>query len=409
MLRWVSNEGYNSSIFVTTLSAPRSITVLGSTGSIGVQTLNIVARHPEDYALRWITCNTKWQDLAEQVAQYSPYGVALRDESAWKAFREAAPGFSGPVLCGEEGICAAAADAENDVVFSAMVGFSGVLPTMAAIEAGHIIGLANKESLVSAGAVLMPAVEKYGAQIVAVDSEHSAILQCIVGEQRLDIERCIITASGGPFRLHTQEQLKSVTLEQALQHPNWTMGSKITIDSATLMNKGFEVIEARWLFDLPPEQIDVVVHPQSIIHSMVQFIDGSVKAQMGLPSMLLPIQYALTYPHRKPLDTPRMDFAKLSQLSFEAPDLTRFPCLRMAYEVLNAGGSAGAVLNAANEVAVSAFLDRRISFMEIPAIIEHTLANIEHVGHPSLDIVVATDAEARRKATEYIIGTHWKN
>lgn len=384
-----------------TSEAPSVITILGSTGSIGTQALDILERLGKSISLRWITCNTKWSDLAEQVVKYAPYGVAIRDESAWKSFKEAMPSFKGPVLCGDEGICEAAADIENDVVLSAMVGFSGVLPTMAAIRAGHTIGLANKESLVSAGSVLMPAVQQYEAKLLAVDSEHSAILQCIVGEHAHDIEKVIITASGGPFRKHTPDELRSVTAAQALKHPNWTMGAKITIDSATLMNKGFEVIEAFWLFGLSPEQIDVVVHPQSIIHSMVQFIDGSVKAQMGVPSMLVPIQYALTFPRRFELDVPRMDLASLGQLTFEAPDLERFPCLAIAYDVMQRGGSSGAIVNAANEIAVENFLAGRIGFLHIPETISHVLEHMEHVSHPSLDDIVYIDHEAREMARSF--------
>lgn len=386
---------------MTAPSAPRQVTVLGSTGSIGTQALSIIERHPSDVTLRWITCNTRWQDLVQQVQSYKPYGVAIRDEHAWRSFRKAMPDFAGPSTCGDQGICEAASDVRNDVVLSAMVGFSGVLPTMAAIKAGHIIGLANKESLVSAGAVIMPAVKQFAATLLAVDSEHSAIVQCLLGERPEDIDRLIITASGGPFRNHSAVELASVTREQALNHPNWEMGAKITIDSATLMNKGFEVIEARWLFDIPAERIDVVIHPQSIIHSMVQFVDGSVKAQMGIPSMHVPIQYALTYPYRKPLAGKRLDFASIGQLTFEAVDLDRFPCLRIAYNVLQTGGSAGAVLNAANEVAVAAFLAGSIRLVDIAAIIEYSLDNMEHVSHPSLDHIVAVDAETRRQATAY--------
>lgn len=391
------------------IDACRNVTILGSTGSIGTQGLDIVARAPSRFSLRWITCNTRWQDLVEQAKRYKPYGVALREELAWRSFREAYPTFSGPVLCGDEGICAAAADPDNDVVLSAMVGFSGVQPTMAAIRAGHVIGLANKESLVSAGAVLVPAAVLHGATLIAVDSEHSAVLQCLVGERAEDVSRLIITASGGPFRSMSRDEMTSVTPAMALKHPNWTMGAKITIDSATLMNKGFEVIEARWLFDLPGEKIDVVVHPQSIVHSMVEFIDGSVKAQMGLPTMLVPIQYALTYPNRMPLSLPRLDLASIKDLTFEAPDLDRFPCLRIAYTALEVGGSAGAVINAANEVAVASFLAGELSYLGIARTIEWTLNYIEHVSHPSLDDVVSIDAESRRRASEYIIGTQWKN
>ncbi len=391
------------------IEACRNVTILGSTGSIGTQGLDIVARAPSRFSLRWITCNSRWQDLVEQAKRYKPYGVALREELAWRMFREAFPTFSGPVLCGDEGICEAAADTDNDVVLSAMVGFSGVQPTMAAIRAGHVIGLANKESLVSAGAVLVPAASQHGATLIAVDSEHSAILQCLVGERAEDVSKLIITASGGPFRSLSSVEMETVTPAMALKHPNWTMGAKITIDSATLMNKGFEVIEARWLFDLPGEKIDVVIHPQSIVHSMVEFVDGSVKAQMGLPTMLVPIQYALTYPNRMPLTLPRLDLASVKELTFEAPDLDRFPCLRMAYNALEVGGSAGAVINAANEVAVASFLAGELSYLGIARTIEWTLDYIEHVSHPSLDDVVSIDAESRRRASEYIIGTQWKN
>jgi len=383
------------------VTATSSITVLGSTGSIGTQALEIIERMGQGARLRWITCNTRWMDMAQQVRRYRPYGVAIRDEKARAAFIREVPEFAGPVLCGEEGICQAAADSENTIVLSAMVGFSGVVPTMAAIRAGHVIGLANKESLVSAGSILMPAVAEHGATLLAVDSEHSAIAQCIIGEHADDVEKLIITASGGPFRRFEQQDLSGVTPEQALKHPNWTMGAKITIDSATLMNKGFEVIEARWLFDLPGDRIDVVIHPQSIIHSMVQFVDGSVKAQMGIPTMLVPIQYALSYPRRWPLDIARMDLAAMGSLTFEAPDRNRFPCLQIAYEVLEAGGSSGAIVNAANEVAVSAFLDHKLAFTDIPNVIRFTRDHMEHHHDPSLADIIAIDAEARRVAREF--------
>lgn len=382
--------------------SPRTITILGSTGSIGSQTLDILARRGDDFRLNFITCNTRVDDLIAQVRRHKPRGVAIRDEEAWRSFRMQCPEFTGPVLLGEEGLCEAAAHSDNDVVMSAMVGFSGVVPTMAAIRTGAVIGLANKETLVSAGDVMTTAAREHGATLIAVDSEHSAILQCMAGERTADIEKFIITASGGPFRTFTYEQLADVTAEQALRHPNWTMGAKITIDSATLMNKGFEVIEARWLFDLAPEHIDVVIHPQSIIHSMVQFVDGSVKAQMGLPTMLVPIQYALTYPVRLPLDIPRMDLAAMSTLTFERPDVDRFPCLRIAYDVLKEGGTAACVANAANEIAVAAFLEGRGSFTGIASLIERTLEDMESVAHPSLDDVIAVDAEARRRARIFL-------
>ena len=378
----------------------RSVSILGSTGSIGTQTLEIIRRLPERFSVRWITCNTRVADLAQQVALFKPHGVAIREEEALREFKRLAPDYKGKVLCGEEGLCEAAADPNNDVVMSAMVGFSGVIPTMAAIEANHIVGLANKETLVSAGEIFVAAVKKHKATLVAVDSEHSAILQCMVGERADDVARFIITASGGPFRLTPIEELATVKALSALQHPNWTMGNKITIDSSTLMNKGFEVIEAHWLFGVPKERIEVVVHPQSIIHSMVEFVDGSVKAQMGLPSMLVPIQYALSYPERLPLDSPRLDLAALGSLTFEQPDFQRFPCLRLAYDTLETGGSAGCVLNAANEVAVRSFLDNKIAFTDIPRIIENALSHMEHLSHPSLADIVALDATTKAYASQ---------
>jgi len=277
---------------------------------------------------------------------------------------------------------------------------------MSAIRAGHVIGLANKETLVSAGQIIMPAAREYGATMIAVDSEHSAILQCLAGERRADIAKFIITASGGPFRTTPMQDLHAMTAEQALQHPNWSMGSKITIDSATLMNKGFEVMEAHWLFDIDAADIDVVIHPQSIIHSMVQFVDGSVKAQMGIPTMLVPIQYALTYPHRQPLEIQPMDLAALGSLTFEKPDTERFPCLRLAYEALEAGGTAGCVVNAANEVAVHAFLEGRIRFTDIPQVIEDCLSHMEHAAHPSLTDIIELDRATRDLAHSFTAALH---
>jgi 1-deoxy-D-xylulose-5-phosphate reductoisomerase len=375
----------------------RSITILGSTGSIGRQTLDVLTNLHGSFTARWLTCNSRWEDLAEQVLVHRPHGVAIREEAAWKAFTEHVD-FDGVVLCGEEGLCEAAADSENSVVMSAMVGFSGVVPTMAAVRAGHTIGLANKESLVSAGHLIMPAARQHGATVIAVDSEHSAILQCLVGERRDHVSRFIITASGGPFRMIPLDELDKMTWQQALQHPNWIMGNKITIDSATLMNKGFEVMEAHWLFDAQAEEIDVVIHPQSIIHSMVQFIDGSVKAQMGVPTMMVPIQYALTYPERRALEIESMDLAQMGSLTFERPDTQRFPCLKLAYDALQSGGSAGCVINAANEVAVHAFLHDRLRFTDIPRLIESSLEHMEHLSHPSLTDIVDLDARTREFA-----------
>ncbi|MDZ4746837.1 MAG: 1-deoxy-D-xylulose-5-phosphate reductoisomerase [bacterium] len=383
-------------------STTRTVTVLGSTGSIGTQTLDILSRNKDRYFINFLTCNTRVELLAEQVRQYKPYGVAIRDEVLANRFKALCPEFAGPILSGEAGLCDAASHPDNDVVMSAMVGFSGVVPTMAAIRAGKIVGLANKETLVSAGEVMMQAAREHSATIVAVDSEHSAILQCLAGERIADVEKFIITASGGPFLTWDEEALRDVSVTQALNHPNWTMGPKITVDSATLMNKGFEVVEARWLFDADPSRIEVLVHPQSIVHSMVQFVDGSVKAQMGVPSMLVPIQYALTYPTRYYLDVGRVDFVALGTLTFAKPDLLRFPCLRIAYDVLHEGGSAPCVANAANEVAVDAFLKGRINFLRIPGLIEDTLTNMQRASRPSLDDIVGIDADARRIASEML-------
>jgi 1-deoxy-D-xylulose-5-phosphate reductoisomerase len=302
------------------------------------------------------------------------------------------------VLCGEEGLCEAAADEQNSLVMSAMVGFSGVVPTLAAIQAGRTVALANKESLVSAGAVIMGAIRTNGTTLLAVDSEHSAIAQCLVGEPPHSIKRLILTASGGPFLNTPLHELHAITPAAALQHPNWTMGNKITVDSATMMNKGFEVIEAHWLFNLAAEHITVVVHPQSIVHSLVEFVDGSVKAQMSHPTMLIPIQYALTFPSREHLQVRPFELARIGALTFVEPDFDRFPCLRLAYEALGVGGSAGCVLNAANEVAVYAFLNGDARFTDIAKIVEQTLASMKIIDQPSLADLVAIDAEARSVA-----------
>ncbi len=378
----------------------RSITILGATGSIGRQTLQVLQGLGEAYTLRWITCNTKVDELDALVREYRPYGVAIRDEGAWTRFRQLS-NFSGPVLCGEEGLCEAAADSANHVVMSAMVGFSGVVPTVAAINAGHVVALANKETLVSAGHIITQRIAATRATLLAVDSEHSAIVQCLVGENTQSIRRIILTASGGPFRTTPIEELHTITPEAALQHPNWSMGNKITVDSATMMNKGFEVIEAHWLFSLDAENIDVVVHPQSIVHSLVEFVDGSVKAQLSHPTMLIPIQYALTYPERQPLNVKAFNLADIATMTFAPPDLERFPCLNLAYAALREGGSAGCVLNASNEVAVQQFLAGAIPFTHIPKTIERTLASMNPVAQPSLADLVAIDSEARLLAASW--------
>ncbi|TAE23793.1 MAG: 1-deoxy-D-xylulose-5-phosphate reductoisomerase [Candidatus Kapaibacterium sp.] len=384
----------------TNTPKPRTITVLGSTGSIGVQTMEVIARRADEFSLGWLTVNTRYDLLDAQLRRYAhifqPKGVVLADETAYKEFKRVSA-FTGEVLCGDEGVCAAAADSA-DIIMSALVGFSGVLPNYAAIQKKTTIALANKETLVSAGCVIMPEAAKHGVEILPVDSEHSAIQQCLVGEYASEIEKLILTASGGPFREWSLERLHDVTPAQALKHPNWSMGNKITIDSATLMNKGFEVIEAYWLFGVSAEKIEVVVHPQSIIHSMVQFCDGSVKAQLGLPDMKIPISYALSVPHRFPNDDTRMDICALQNLSFFPPDLSRFPCLRLAFEAMRQGGTAPAVVNAANEIAVSKFLQGIIGFLGIPSMIETCLERIPFLAAPTLNDIVAVDKETRALA-----------
>jgi 1-deoxy-D-xylulose-5-phosphate reductoisomerase len=390
------NNGHHS-----TTQKPRTITVLGSTGSIGVQTMDVIARRADEFSLGWLTVNTRFDLLDAQLRRFAPIfqpkGVVLADEQAYKEFK-AITSFKGEILCGDEAVCHAAGD-KADIIMSALVGFSGVLPNYAAIQQKTTIALANKETLVSAGVVIMPEAKKHDVEIIAVDSEHSAILQCLVGEHLNEIEKLIITASGGPFREWSLERLHDVTPAQALKHPNWSMGNKITIDSATLMNKGFEVIEAYWLFGVEADKIEVVVHPQSIIHSMVQFCDGSVKAQLGLPDMKIPIAYALSMPHRFPSDDKRMDICALQNLSFFPPDISRFPCLRLAFEAMRKGGTAPAVVNAANEIAVAMFLRGTIGFLGIPSMIETCLERIAFIAEPTLNDIVAVDKETRALAT----------
>lgn len=383
------------------MTEPRTLSILGSTGSIGTQTLEVLASLAGAVRPGYLTTNKNIELLEQQVRRFQPAGVAICDETAWREFKRTTS-FTGKILGGKEGVCEAAADANNDVVMSALVGFSGVQPTLEAIRQGTTIALANKETLVSAGPVIMQEARQRGVEIIAVDSEHSAILQCLAGERPEDVEKLILTASGGPFRDTPAHQFASITVAQALRHPNWVMGSKITIDSATLMNKGFEVIEARWLFDVPVDAIDVVVHPQSIIHSMVQFVDGSVKAQLGVPDMKIPILYALTWPHRTPSTFERLDITTIGSMTFFKPDTQRFRCLYLAFEAMKLGGSATAVLNAANEVAVARFLREELAFTAIPQAIEAALHKIPHLTHPSIDDIIAVDDAAREYVSSYI-------
>ncbi|RMF42025.1 MAG: 1-deoxy-D-xylulose-5-phosphate reductoisomerase [Deltaproteobacteria bacterium] len=378
----------------------RGLAVLGATGSIGCSTLEIVDLFPDRFRVVSLTAGRNLERLAEQVRRYRPVRVAvLGDEDA-----ERLAGLLGDdrpeISCGLEGLIACATEPEVDLVVSAIVGSAGLLPTMRAIEAGKDIALANKETLVAAGAAVMGAVRRHGVNLYPVDSEHSAIFQALQGRQGNAVRRLILTASGGPFRRMPVDKLRDVTLEKALDHPNWSMGPKITIDSATMMNKGLEVIEASWLFDLPADQITVHIHPQSIVHSMVEYLDGSVIAQMGVPDMKAPIAYAMAYPERLELPMPPLDLCGLGQLTFEEPDPERFPCLELAYRALRRGGTAPAVLNAANEVAVEAFLDRRIGFMDIPELISAVLDLHQPGCCDSIDQALEADLWGRAEARE---------
>lgn len=372
----------------------KNIALLGSTGSIGTQTLDVVAGFPKDFRITYLTGNTNTTLLLEQVRRFRPRGVVVFSESAVKEMKKNVPPGT-EVLSGEQGLLEIVQREDVDVVVSSLVGFAGLRPTIAAIQAKKRIALANKETLVVAGEIIMPLADKHRVDLLPVDSEHSAIFQCMAGELPNKVDKLILTASGGPFRTKSLEELKQVTLEQALKHPNWTMGNKITIDSATLMNKGLEVIEAHWLFGVPPERIDVVVHPQSIIHSMVEFVDGSVKAQLGIPDMKIPIQYALTYPSRSASRFPRVHFPSLGEMTFFEPDRERFPCLQLAFDAINEGGTIPAVMNAANEVAVAQFLQKKIGFLDIPRIIRSAMERHKNLANPSLEEIVEADRETR--------------
>ncbi|ARA92089.1 1-deoxy-D-xylulose-5-phosphate reductoisomerase [Rhodothermaceae bacterium RA] len=380
---------------------PRGLAVLGSTGSIGTQTLEVVRLFPEAFRVQALTAGRSAERLIEQARAFRPVCVVLEDEAAWKEVRAALAGTGIRVLRGADGLCEAATLPEVDVVMAAIVGAAGLPPVLAAIEAGKLIALANKETLVVAGALVREHLRRHRGVLIPVDSEHSAILQCLVGEPVQAIEELILTASGGPFRTRPASTFASITRDEALQHPNWSMGAKITVDSATMMNKGLEVIEAHWLFDVPADRLRVLVHPQSIIHSLVTFQDGSTKAQLGVPDMKVPIQYALSYPARWPAPHERIDWAALRCLDFEPPDVEKFPALRLAYEALAHGGTAPAVLNAANEQAVALFLEERIRFIDIPRLIEAALeARSTAEPQPSLATLIETDAETRRYVRE---------
>ncbi|MBQ8521253.1 MAG: 1-deoxy-D-xylulose-5-phosphate reductoisomerase [Bacteroides sp.] len=378
----------------------KQIAILGSTGSIGSQALQVISEHPDLYEAYALTANNQVELLAEQARQFMPAAVVIANEAKYSQLKELLADLPIQVYAGADAICEVVEAEPVNMVLASMVGYAGLRPTIRAIKAGKEIALANKETLVVAGELINRLVGEYHVPIFPVDSEHSAIFQCL--ETNNPLEKVILTASGGPFRTFTLEQLQHVTKEQALKHPNWDMGAKITIDSATMMNKGFEVIEAKWLFGVRPDQIEVVVHPQSVIHSMVQFQDGAVKAQLVVPDMRLPIQYAFSYPNRLPSSFQRLDFSQMTALTFEQPDTRRFRCLALAYEALEKGGNVACIVNAANEVAVSAFLHDRIPFLHISETIERTLAKVPFIATPSYEDYVMTDAEARRVAESLI-------
>ena len=378
----------------------KQIAILGSTGSIGTQALQVIEEHPDLYEAYALTANNQVELLAEQARKFMPAAVVIANEAKYLQLKEMLSDLPIQVYAGADALCEIVEAKPIDVVLASMVGYAGLRPTMNAIRAGKAIALANKETLVVAGELINALAQQYHTPILPVDSEHSAIFQCL--EPNNALEKVILTASGGPFRTFTMEQLQHVTKEQALKHPNWDMGAKITIDSATMMNKGFEVIEAKWLFGVRPEQIEVVIHPQSVIHSMVQYEDGAVKAQLGMPDMRLPIQYAFSYPQRIKASFDRLDFSTMKELTFEQPDTTRFRCLALAYEALNQGGNMACIVNAANEVVVSAFLRDRISFLRMSEVIEQTMGKVPFIQTPTYEDYVATDAEARRIAESLI-------
>ena len=381
----------------------KQIAILGSTGSIGTQALQVIEEHPDLYEAYALTANNRVDLLIEQARKFLPEAVVIANEEKYLQLKEALSDLPIKVYAGADALCQIVESQPIDIVLASMVGYAGLRPTMNAIKAGKTIALANKETLVVAGELINALANQYRTPILPVDSEHSAIFQCL--EMNTPVEKVILTASGGPFRTYTMEQLQQVTKAQALKHPNWEMGAKITIDSASMMNKGFEVIEAKWLFGVRPEQIEVVVHPQSVIHSMVQFEDGAVKAQLGMPDMRLPIQYAFSYPERVKSSFERLDFAKVTDLTFEQPDTKRFRNLALAYEALHQAGNMPCIVNAANEVVVAAFLKDNISFLGMSDGIEKTMGRVAYIKEPSYEDYVATDAEARCIAEELIINS----
>lgn len=379
-------------------TAKKHIALLGSTGSIGTQTLEVIRQHAGRFVVEVLTAENNAELLVQQAIEFKPNVVVIGNEELYEKVCSLLHLYPVKVYCGKKALASVVEMESIDIVLTALVGYAGLIPTINAIKAGKHIALANKETLVVAGQLITELAIQYKVGILPVDSEHSAIFQCLPGEGINQIEKIILTASGGPFRGKKKSELQHVTIEQALKHPNWSMGAKITIDSASLMNKGLEVIEAKWLFDLSPSQIEVVVHPQSIIHSMVQFEDGSIKAQMGLPDMRIPIQYALSYPERLKSSFPRMDFTKYPSLTFDSPDMETFRNLALAYKALDAGGNMSCILNAANEIAVEKFLKGEISFLEMPVLIEECMAKVPYIAIPGLDDYIQTDRSTREMA-----------
>lgn len=376
----------------------RQLAILGSTGSIGTQALEVVSEHPDLFEVYALTAHNSVDRLIDQARRFMPEVVVIANERKYAELKEALEDLPIKVWAGAEAISQVVKSEPIDMVLTAMVGYAGLQPTLSAIRAGKAIALANKETLVVAGELVMKLAAEYQVPILPVDSEHSAIFQCLAGEGHNEVEKILLTASGGPFRTLTRTELASVTPAQALKHPNWSMGAKITIDSASMMNKGFEMIEAKWLFGVRPDQIEIVVHPQSVIHSMVEFEDGAVMAQLGIPDMKLPIAYAFSYPVRLKSRAPRLDFRQYACLTFEQPDTTRFRNLAFAFEAVERGGNMPCILNAANEVVVAAFLQEKIGFLQMSDVIEQTMAKAPFIAAPTYDDYVATDAEARRIA-----------
>lgn len=377
----------------------KKILILGSTGSIGVNTLNVIRQFPDRFSVTALTVNTRIDLLEPQIYEFKPSVVVVKDEKLAAELRRKLT-VKCEVLSGIDGLISVAAKLNYDILLGAMVGFAGLAPTLEAIKRGKRIALANKETLVVGGEIVTELCKKYNAELIPVDSEHSAIYQCLVGEDITSVNKIILTASGGPFLHLNKEELENVTVKDALNHPTWKMGNKVTIDSASMMNKGLEVIEAHWLFNLPKEKIEVVIHPQSIIHSMVEFVDGSIKAQIGLPDMKLPIQYALGYPERLESNIQKTNFPKIKNLTFFEPDMKKFECLNLAYEVLESGGTAPCVLNAADEVAVDRFLKGEIGFTQIPSLINKTLDKIENHKSPNVETIFECDKLAREAAAQ---------